>query len=363
MTQEFPPLTGQPRSSSGSWNRESGGMRDGLRLGWWRCKCLSLPMAGGGHGRPGCSMPTQMPCWTPGGRKKHATGSDGQQQRTPPRRPTLPNGSRAWTALSSRIWPNPVSSRFQPYPVRSKFRPKVVRRSPRTREWILRWPQSPDDGRHVRASEWGRLGLFQPPHDAGDVALGAADALELGGEPWISARPQRPVTLVGPLSHHRHRMVEIERGAPRLPGLCHPRAQLRRRPRQGLVNIADRPEMAEQQPRGRKRGEQPQRFQGQGKIEVWGRGRGTQILGFLDENASSVAHVQVAAGRVDQSHVMFGMAGGVMAVQPPPSPEVDRAVLLDRPDPVSGRGRECAEQFAQRTAVDPAGTVHETARI
>ena len=57
------------------------------------------------------------------------------------------------------------------------------------------------------------------------------------------------------------------------------------------------------------------------------------------------------------------MAGGVVAVQAAPTPEVDGSPFLNGPDTLGGRGCEHAEQPLQRPAIDPAGAVHQPARV
>ena len=158
-------------------------------------------------------------------------------------------------------------------------------------------------------------------------------------------------------------VIEVQPSAAGPAGFRHPHVQFLCRPFQGRAHVGHRPEMAEQQPLGSQRAEQPQRIQGQRQVEVRWRARRAQVAGLREEHPRGVADVQVAAGRVDQPDVMLGMTWRVMAVQRTAAAEVDRSPLLHAPDALRRSRCQFAEQPVQVVAVDHPGAGHQAARV
>ncbi len=177
-----------------------------------------------------------------------------------------------------------------------------------------------------------------------------------------SGREDR-VSPARPLGHHRDRVVEVKARAPGLPGLLDPEHDLLGRPVERRVDRRHRTVVAEQQPRRPQRGEHPQRLERDFQVEVRRRRRGPLVTGLGNVDPRGVAHVQVAAHRVDQTHVMLGVPGRVVALQLSPASQVDHARALDRANPVGRGRRERAEEGIEFVAVHHSRAGHEPGRI
>jgi hypothetical protein len=104
-------------------------------------------------------------------------------------------------------------------------------------------------------------------------------------------------------------VIQVQARIACLAGLLHPDPDLLRRPLQRLGHRSHRAIVAEQQAGRPQGGELPQRGQRDLQIEVRRRRRGPEVPGIRYVHPRGIADIQVAALRIDQAHVVFGVPG------------------------------------------------------